>query len=442
MAQTRKALELDAAGKTFDPVALEAGIKLLLRALAGLLVAHVAAAVDGGRVANRHACQCGGHYQFVRKQARWLGFLFGQVQPIRAMYRCKTCGKTRIPLDQIWGLQSGPYAMGRRYLTPCAQEMLARLCAALPFEEARRYFQELTGLQISGMMGWRLIQHLGAQLQQQQATTTNYIRRAASQIQRWFIGADGVMVAFWKGGKQRRSRKAVAGSETTRKVKHANRIEWREVKVGVVARLDAMGAVVRGSQSYIIGLMKAEAFRRQLSRMARSRGVLPTDLVVVVTDGAKWLRALWSRHFPYAIPIRDFFHAAQHLGVMAVALYGEGSRQVARWQKKMVHRLKNGDIARMLVEWENNNRSPKDAHAWRREIEYFRSQQEAMAYDKFREAKLPIGSGAVEGACKSTVASRFKRPGARWSEKGFNNLAPLRARYCGGEPLMPLPHKR
>lgn len=435
--QTRKVLEDLAEGKAFEPVDLEAAITPLLQALGGVLVTEVAAAVDGGRVANSHKCSCGKHYRFVRKQKRWLGFLFGQAQPLRAMYRCKACSRTQIPLDHVWGLQSGLYAIGRRYLTPRAQEVLAQLCIAMPFAEARRHFQQLTGLQISNMMGWRLIQHLGSQLQQQQIAASSCARRAVSETLCWFIGADGVMVAFWKKGKLRRARKVTMGGAVPKKVQQDNRIEWREVKVGVVARLDATGAVVRGSQSYIIGLMKAESFRRQLARMARARGVRPTDIVAVVTDGAKWLRALWSRHFPYAIAVRDFFHATEHLGGMAVALYGEGSRQVARWQKKMAHRLKAGDIVGMLTDWDNIRQTPKDARVWRREKEYFRSQKDAMAYADFQAAKLPIGSGAVEGACKNTVGSRFKRPGARWSEEGFSNLAILRARYCGGEPLMP-----
>lgn len=434
--QTRKALENLAEGKTSEPVDVDARIAPLLKALVEVLLTEVAAAVDGGRVANSHKCPCGKHYRFVRKQKRWLGFLFGQVQPLRAMYRCKACSRTQIPLDHVWGLQSGFYAMRRRYLTPRAQEMLAQLCVAMPFAEARRHFQQLTGLQISNMMGWRLIQHLGSQLQHQQMAASSCARRAASETLRWFIGADGVMVAFWKKGKLRRARKANTGGEP-KKAKQANRIEWREVKVGIVARLDAAGAVVQGSQSYIIGLMKAEAFRKQLARMSRARGVRPTDIVAVVTDGAKWLRALWSRHFPYAIAVRDFFHATEHLGVMAVALYGEGSRKAARWQKKMAHRLKAGEIAGMLADWENIRQVPKDKRIWRREKEYFRSQQAAMAYADFQEANLPIGSGAVEGACKNSVGSRFKRPGARWSEEGFSNLAVLRARYCGGEPLMP-----
>lgn len=121
---TQKALRADAAGEAFEPVAVEAGMVALLVKLGAVLLEFLATEVDGGRVANRHLCPCGKHYQFVRKQSRWIGFLFGQAQPRRAMFRCKECRRRRIPLEHVWGLQDGPFAMGRRYLAPRAAEAL------------------------------------------------------------------------------------------------------------------------------------------------------------------------------------------------------------------------------------------------------------------------------------------------------------------------------
>lgn len=331
----------------------------------------------------------------------------------------------------------GRMPWGGATLAPRAQEALAKLCAALPYGEACRHFCELTGLEVSVMQAWRLVQHLGKQLQEQAKQGGGVLgraRAATEAVRRWFVGADGVMVAFWKGGKQQRRRTKTG--ETGKRARK-NGIVWREVKVGVIAQLNAMGGVIRGSQVYLVALLPAGAFRIRLSRMARQCGIGPGDVVALVTDDAKWLRALWSRHFQDAVAIRDFYHAVEHLGVMAAALYGEGHRSVPRWQKKMASRLKRGELPSMLAEWEQPGRKPKDLRAWQREINYFRSQQEAMAYDKFREAQLPIGSGPVESGCKNTVGTRFKRPGSRWSESGFHNLAPLRARYCSGEPLMP-----
>ena len=49
-----------------------------------------------------------------------------------------------------------------------------------------------------------------------------------------------------------------------------------------------------------------------------------------------------------------------------------------------------------------------------------------LAYDKYLADGLPIGSGAIEGACKHLVASRCKQAGMRWSTPGLDALSALR----------------
>lgn len=250
---------------------------------------------------------------------------------------------------------------------------------------------------------------------------------------RWLVAADGIFVAFWQR-RHRRSRKG--GGAEAEAAGEKPGIDWREVKVGVIALLDEAGKVVRGSQWYLVMWATAEPFRRQLWKVAEARGIRRIDLVVVISDGAKWLRALATRYFDWGIAIRDFFHAVEHLGAMGEALYGEGSAAV-RWQFEMARRLKREGAAPLVEQWEHLQRRPKNAKVWQRELNYFRSQQDAMRYGEFREQTLPIGSGAAEGGCKNVVGMRFKLPGARWSEEGFQNMVPLRMRYCNGVSMKP-----
>ena len=46
--------------------------------------------------------------------------------------------------------------------------------------------------------------------------------------------------------------------------------------------------------------------------------------------------------------------------------------------------------------------------------------------DRFRQMRLPIATGAVEGACKHVVQTRFKRPGSRWSREGLKSMLALK----------------
>jgi hypothetical protein len=46
---------------------------------------------------------------------------------------------------------------------------------------------------------------------------------------------------------------------------------------------------------------------------------------------------------------------------------------------------------------------------------------------------LAVGSGAVEGACKPVIPSRFKRAGMRWKPPGFLNVLALRCARLNGD---------
>jgi hypothetical protein len=45
---------------------------------------------------------------------------------------------------------------------------------------------------------------------------------------------------------------------------------------------------------------------------------------------------------------------------------------------------------------------------------------------------LAVGSGAVEGACKYVIQSRFKRAGMRWKQPGFLHVLALRIASLNG----------
>ena len=49
-----------------------------------------------------------------------------------------------------------------------------------------------------------------------------------------------------------------------------------------------------------------------------------------------------------------------------------------------------------------------------------------MKYAERREAKLPLGSGVTEAACKTIIKMRMCRGGAKWKEEGAAGVLSLR----------------
>ena len=61
------------------------------------------------------------------------------------------------------------------------------------------------------------------------------------------------------------------------------------------------------------------------------------------------------------------------------------------------------------------------------QLGYFERQQERMHYPQYRRRGVPLGSGAVEGACKHVAVERLRGSGMRWKPATAEPVLQLRA---------------
>jgi hypothetical protein len=133
----------------------------------------------------------------------------------------------------------------------------------------------------------------------------------------------------------------------------------------------------------------------------------------------------------------DFFHACGHLGTVAEALFGD-SPPAGAWYRRMRGWLRDrpGGVTDLLrsASQHTNRRAmtPSRREAFGKAYRYLRRYARWMDYAACRAARLPIGSGVTEAACKTVLAERLKRSGMTWGLAGGQVIVDLRVLVPSG----------
>lgn len=367
------------------------------------------------------------------------GFVTRQVTSVvgalrwhRRVGRCpQGCAIPQVaPLDVALGVTAQQRTSGELQALGCA------LAVFVPFATAARLLGWYSGGRVSPRAVWCWVQAAGqramATLQEQLVAAAHGClppeepRAAELATAPLIIGADGVMVPFRPAGGQPRGK-----------------TQWREIKVGVLARLGRhrtrLGTiVVRLQQRRLVAVLgDIDTFQPRLWLEAVRQGILSAPQVAWLSDGGRGLWRLDAERFTaYATGILDFYHAAQHLWKSAAAWLDGRTTQARRWFSWARHRLRHGNPDGVLadladaLEVEGLPITARDTV--RTVYAYLERHRDHINYETFKELGRPLGSGMVESACKWLIQQRFKGVGMRWSEDGFNHLLHLRLAWVNG----------
>lgn len=214
--------------------------------------------------------------------------------------------------------------------------------------------------------------------------------------------------------------------------------EWREPKVLTVYVLREDGERDKCHRVVLDGTLgDADGVFKLLIYHLLRLGVHRAEQVVFLGDGAKWiwnrtaaLRAALGLDAEKFVEVLDYFHVVERL----TKLVGKKARwkeeERTAWLDEQKSRLNDGDseavgaAAVALVK--------RDKSAREREAEYWARNADRLRYANFREAKLPIGSGAVESAVRRVVNLRMKSASVLWTEEHAEGILHLRAHSKAG----------
>lgn len=394
--------------------------KAVLAAGAGILE-ELLQSVGAGRREAPVFCTCGARMQSHGLRAKQVQTLLGWVGFSRSLFACPCCGKIRYPGDEALDIAGTSRSPGVR-------RQAARLGAKETFAQTALDFKELAGIEVCRKEAERIAEEEGVRMEAWMEKERHVLRFQAppenplKTIETLYIELDGTGIPMVQEALEGRKGKQPDGSAKT-----------REAKTGCVftqTMLAEEGKPIRdpASTSFVAAIETAAVFGWRLYAEAVRRGLFLAKRVVVLGDGAEWVKNTAETHFGKAQFIIDYYHAAEHVGELCRALFDRDAKRLEACREKWTDYLWNGQVETLIQEAKallpKDPNSKKDA---RTQIGYFEKNKAHMQYAQYRQQHLFIGSGVVEAACKTLVGARLKQSGMEWTIRGANAVLALRS---------------
>jgi hypothetical protein len=366
---------------------------------------------------------------------RRLRLPWGEVAVRRTRVRDQATGCTYNLADRLLGWR--PYA--RRGVAEV--QTACELAVTLPYRAARHWWQRLTGMRISVMSFWRMVQRAGQRLVAQERDEVGEIRPGdppPRAVRRVYLEADG---AWLRRQKARRTREpgapwpargagpAVdvgqagepapdqpAGSlllyvgASYSQLHQTGRRRWNAVDKQVLAEVENL-----------------RSFGRQWAwQVSRRFDLTRTPNQLFLSDGEDGLLRLARRQFRSALVQLDRFHVHQQLG-RAFGLRTPGYRAALR----ALCQGRLGEVHSLLA-----LRGVGSRRAICQEVRTYLDRHAAILWThaewERRTTVRKLGSGVIEKTIETQINRRMKWKGMSWSPPGARRLAKLRVLYPDG----------
>jgi hypothetical protein len=360
---------------------------------------------------------CQGDARFVERRGKWCQSLLGLIRLTRCYYHCRGCRQGHVPWDQSLGL-------GLATLTPAASEVASLAGVQTSFaQSAEVTLQKLCGLRLSESTVERVTEAAGQRLSKLLDEKVVFDKHAPPWT--WQRDARGRRCAYV----------SLDATGVRQQGAQAAKAEGRMAYVGMIynprSPHDPQPPTPH-SVRYLAGFYELDELGLQLRRQAAQVGWDDAEQQIALSDGGNGLEEFFRKNFPRAECILDFWHAAEHLTELGLALWPddelERKQRVGAWCRGLKHAGGLRTI-RALEELDVTQHATAARQAHRDCLQYFKNHQHRMDYPRYLAHGWQIGSGPVESACKTVVGNRLKGSGMRWGEDGSDAVCHLRALY-------------
>lgn len=322
-------------------------------------------------------------------------------------------------------------------VTPLLAQRTLWLATAMPFEQLAEGVLRLMQVKVCDSVLDRLMQRVGSVAvadRQAALETLKTLSPAARETQlaaereaqpasgrhatprRLYISCDGVRFP--------------TRERAVREDGRGNRRLYREMKCGTVFWEDERQGWCK---QVISGRDTTEDFGLRLWQLAVRCGIYEADEVIFISDAGGWCEQVHEQHFAQAERVLDWYHLAEHVWQAARAVHDD-EQAAANWADTCLTRLEEASglgLLRLLKRSRAQHKGPARA-AITGLIGYLAPRVAFTDYVHYRQQGWQIGSGTMESTCKQVVASRLKRSGCQWSERGAVAMTELISHKLNG----------
>jgi hypothetical protein len=374
---------------------------------------------------------------------RSIATTFGRVQVPRRRFRCQGCWRRWCPANHLFAqLKGGTIS------TPLQEAAMLAGCS-WPYRVASSLLKRLSGAQISAEEIRLLTNQHGKQRavhqQEEAAQACSCPAKEGPSVhnaqQPMLVGLDGGWVCSreQRGGMEGKVAVVCSQMEDLPMPAFSTTFSWSQRGPRRPPRQRH-----RLARRRYVGTFGPS---RELGQQAKAAAQMlcgdPSRSVVIVADGADWIKQEQGRHFPQATCILDWAHLWREIRhAIQTAARAKPLSQRERDYQLYLHRswLWQGDVDQALqgLRTLGAGLPAEPLETIKQAITYVEHQRPWIAsYEHWRQLGYPVGSGMIERAVALVINRRMKKRGMRWCRPNATAVVALRTDLLNDDWITP-----
>jgi len=375
---------------------------------------------------------------------RSIATTFGRVAVPRRRFRCQGCGRRWCPANSLFSeLKGGTISQ------PLQEAAMLAGCS-WPYRAASSLLKRLSGAQISAeeirLLTNRGGQQRAVQQQEEAERTCSALAREAPAAQQaeqpMLVGLDGGWVCSreQRGGMEGKVAVVCSQVEDLPMPTYSATFSWSQ-RGGPRQPPRQRHRLVQ--RRYVATFGPSHQLGQQTKAAAQALGAAPSRPVVVIADGANWIKKEQARHFPHATCILDWAHLWREVRyAIVVAARARNLTPRERDYQLYLHRswLWQGGVDQAVqgLRTLGQGLAAEPLESITKAITYLEHQRPWIgSYEHWRKQGYPVGSGMIERAVAIVINRRMKKRGMRWKRVNGTAVVALRTDLLNDDWILP-----